>query len=223
MPEENPVRNEPAPGPILVTFAVKEEGKFLKRPAGVHVLITGMGHGNAETSLLYGLEKVAPRMVLTCGFAGGLNPVLKNGQIIFHAEAGSMLESVLQKTEAMPVNFFCARRVAITSEEKQKLWRGTGLDAIEMESETIRDICRERDIPCATIRVISDSAMEDLPLDFNTLMTPAQKIHYGKLSWALVRSPWKLAELLAFQQRSMDAARSLAAYLRKILQPGVLG
>ena len=58
---------------------------------------------------------------------------------------------------------------------------------------------------------------EDLPLDFNTLMSPAQKIHYGKLSWALVRSPWKLAELLAFQQKTIDAAQSLGAFLTKLI------
>ena len=90
-----------------------------------------------------------------------------------------------------------------------------------MESETIRDLCRERDIPSATIRVISDAADEDLPLDFNTLMSPAQKIHYGKLSWALVRSPWKLAELLAFQQKTIDAAKALADFLNKLFAAGL--
>lgn len=202
---------------------MKEEAKFFKRPEGVRVLITGMGYGNAEKSILFGLEKTAPRLVITSGFAGGLNPLLKGGQIVYNAEPGSVLEDVLENEGATPVNFFCTRRVAITSEEKQKLWRGTGQDAIEMESQVIRDICREHDIPCATIRVISDGAMEDLPLDFNTLMTPAQKIHYGKLSWALVRSPWKLAELLAFQQKAMDSARTLAAFLTRILQSGALG
>ena len=77
------------------------------------------------------------------------------------------------------------------------------------------------DIPSATVRVISDSAHEDLPLDFNTLMTPAQKIHVGKLSWALVRSPWKLAELLAFQQKTVTSAKALSAYLGKVLSAGI--
>ena len=210
------------PGPILVTFAVKQEAKFFKRPPGVRVLVTGMGRGNAERGIYYGLEEVAPRFVITCGFAGGLNPTLQTGQIVYQADEEDPLRAALEKAGAVPATFFCARRVAITSEEKQKLWRGTGLDAIEMESETIRDVCREKDIPAITIRVISDSAMEDLPLDFNTLMTPAQKIHYGKLSWALVRSPWKLAELLAFQQKTVDSAKALANFLTRLLKDGTI-
>lgn len=222
MAEENPGAQSSEQGSILVAFAVKEEAKFFKRPPGVRVLVTGMGRGNAERGIYYALDEVKPRLVLTCGFAGGLNPILQNGQIVFAADDESPFRDSLEKAGAHPVSFFCARRVAITSEEKQKLWRGTGMDAIEMESETIRDVCRERDVPAVTIRVISDSAMEDLPLDFNTLMTPAQKIHYGKLSWALVRSPWKLAELLAFQQKTVDAGKKLAAFLTRILQDGTI-
>lgn len=207
--------------PIVVTFAVKEEMKFFAGVPGVRRFITGMGRDNAERAIKLILGQVKPSVVLTCGFAGGLNPALKHGEVVFNAEDGTRLHSKLKDAGATPVNFFCARRVAITSTEKMNLWRGTGLDAVEMESETIREICTENFIQSATIRVISDDATEDLPLDFNTLLTPAQKIHYGKLSWALVRSPWKLAELLAFQQKAIDAAKALAGYLDKAVKAGL--
>jgi len=210
-----------SPNPILVTFAVKEEMKFFPGGPGIRRFITGMGRDNAERNVLDALEQIKPRLVLTCGYAGGLNPKLKSAEVIFNAEPGTDLHSRIEQVGATPVNFFCARRVAITMEEKLRLWRGTGLDAVEMESETTRELCRERDIPSATIRVISDAADEDLPLDFNTLMSPAQKIHYGKLSWALVRSPWKLAELLAFQQKTIDAAQALGAFLNKLVASGL--
>jgi len=206
-----------APAPVLVCFAVREEAKAFQPPVGVRTLITGMGRDNAEYAFVHALTKITPRLVLTCGYAGALNPRFKNNEVIFQADEGSPLYETLQNAGATPASFFCARRVAITTEEKQRLWRGTGLDAIEMESETLRDICQQRAIPSATIRVVSDSAHEDLPLDFNTLMTPAQKIHYGKLGWALLRSPWKLAELLAFQQKTVDAAKALGEFLQKVV------
>jgi len=208
----------PAPKPVLIAFAVKEEMKFFEGGPGIRRLITGMGRTNAENAITAALQDMDPRFVLTCGFAGGLNPKFACGDVLFQAEDGSPLALKLEAAGAIPASFFCARRVAITAEEKARLWRATGLDAVEMESESIREICRERLIPSATLRVISDSAHEDLPLDFNTLLTPAQKINYGKLSWALVRSPWKLAELLAFQQKAVDAAKSLAGVLNKFLQ-----
>lgn len=209
-------------GDILVTFAVKEEMKFFPGGPGIRRYITGMGRDNAENAIAAALEEIHPKLVLTCGFAGGLNPILKSNEIVFSADDGSPIYDTLKQAGATPVTFFCARRVAITSEEKQRLWRGMGSDAVEMESESIRDYCRERDIPSATVRVISDTALEDLPLDFNTLLSPAQKIHYGKLTWALVRAPFKLAELLAFQQKTVDAAKSLGEFLTKVLQPGLL-
>jgi adenosylhomocysteine nucleosidase len=205
------------PGEILVTFAVKEEMKFFPGGPGIRRYITGMGRDNADHAIAAAVEQIRPRLVLTCGFAGGLNPILKSDEIVFSADEGSILHDALKQAGATPVSFFCARRVAITAEEKQRLWRGMGSDAVEMESESIREYCRERDIPSATVRVISDTALEDLPLDFNTLMSPAQKIHYGKLTWALVRAPFKLAELLAFQQKTIDAAKSLGAFLTKVI------
>ena len=195
--------------------------KFFPGGEGVRRFITGMGRDNAERNVSSALDEIKPRLVLTCGFAGGLNPRLKNAEVVFQADAGTDLHAKIEQAGATPVNFFCARRVAITTEEKLRLWRGTGLDAVEMESETIRELCQQRDIPSATIRVISDAADEDLPLDFNTLMSPAQKIHYGKLSWALVRSPWKLAELLAFQQQTVDAAQALGKLLQKLSAAGL--
>jgi adenosylhomocysteine nucleosidase len=217
-------RNAPADQekPILVTFAVKEEMKFFTGRPGIRRFITGMGRDNAERNGSAALDQIQPRLVLTCGYAGGLNPALKNNEVIFHADPGTQLYSKLEEMGATSVNFFCTRRVAITSEEKVRLWRGTGLDAVEMESESIRDLCRERNIPSATIRVISDSSEEDLPLDFNTLMTPTQKIHYGKLGWALLRSPLKLMDLLAFQQKTIDAAKALADYLNRLFESGSL-
>jgi adenosylhomocysteine nucleosidase len=207
--------------PIVITFAVKEEMKFFAQRDGVRRFITGMGRDNAEHAITGILADLKPRLLLTCGYAGGLNPALQGSQVIFQGDEGTDLYNKLKAAGATPVQFFCARRVAITAEEKMRLWRSTGLDAVEMESETIRDYCREQNVPSATVRVISDSAKEDLPLDFNTLMSPAQKINYGKLSWALVRSPWKLAELLAFQQKTIDAAKALGAFLNKALDAGL--
>ncbi len=91
---------------------------------------------------------------------------------------------------------------------------------MEMESQGICDVCREQGIPCATVRVILDTAQEDLPLDFNQLMTTGQKLSYAKLALALAKSPGKVAALLKLQEQSKAAAEKLGRALAHVFHAG---
>ena len=246
----------------LVCFALKEEAvPFRKMAAGrtdVSILLTGVGRQNAEKSVCEflaggasvpasrlqvssaGQARLAgtlapPELVLTCGFAGGLNPDLKLGEIVFELtdrrgefqepqtekEVGDSQSSPLRQkllaAGAKPAKFYCADRIATTATEKKKLRAETGADAVEMESGAIHVVCRERRIPCATVRVISDTAGEDLPLDFNALAKSDMNLDYGKLAWAIARSPGKIGALLRLQKKTRFAAEQLAVILGKVI------
>jgi hypothetical protein len=250
---------------VLVCFALKEEAAPFRKMAagtvaavqGASILITGIGRRNAEKSLREFLNSCRsrgnetqvkniletphvvsydPNLVLTCGFAGGLNPDLKPGDVVFETEnaplapslsppggervsarTGEGVFSKLSVAGAKPVKFICADRIATTVAEKKKLRAETGADAVEMESGAIQAVCRERGIPCATIRVISDTANEDLPLDFNALAKPDMNLDYGKLAVAILRSPGKIGALLRLQKQTRFAAEQLASVLEKIV------
>jgi len=208
-------------GRVLVCFAVKEEaGPFQRRMRGralLETLLTGMGARNAAGSLRAALEWEPPQLVLSCGFAGALRPGLASGTVMFAAEAESALAKALAAAGAHPGRFHCADRVASTAAEKRALRESTQADAVEMESQIICDACRRQNIACAVVRVILDSAEEDLPLDFNLLMTPKQKLDNRKLATALLKSPGKIGALLKLQKQSKAAAERLAQVLVKVL------
>src|SRR5882757_7784435 len=92
---------------ILICFAVKEEGEFLDRKSS-GILITGMGQRNASEKLRNALASVQPESVLTCGFAGGLNPKLPLGAIVFDEDAGMGISAGLLKSGALAAQFHCA-------------------------------------------------------------------------------------------------------------------
>jgi uridine phosphorylase len=257
---------------LLVCFALKEEAAPFRKMAagksGMAILITGIGRKNADKSVrefLAGGASVPasraqdtpssqarlartlapPDYVLTCGFAGGLNPDLKLGEVVFELtdsfssrsrgdetqiKIGNRQSAIGNQSEtphvvsyeklvaagAKPAKFFCADRIVTTVDEKRELRAETGADAVEMESEAIHAVCRERGIPYAIVRVISDTANEDLPLDFNRLFKPDMSLDYGKLAWAIARSPGKIGALLKLQKQTRFAAERLAEVLSKI-------
>ena len=204
----------------LVCFAVKEEAAPFKEAIGpnpnVQILLTGMGQRNADKSIRTALSTQKPTLVLTCGFAGALNPDLSLGAVLFSCDEAP-LQLRLLAAGALPARFHCANRVASTAGEKRALWESTQADAVEMESQIIYNICREHQIPCATIRVILDTASEDLPLDFNFLVTADQQMDYRKLAFSLAKSPSKIAALLRLQKESKKAAEQLGKVLRKLI------
>jgi adenosylhomocysteine nucleosidase len=206
--------------PVLVCFAVPQEAKVFQKLAhnrdDVRVLITGMGARNAERSVRASLQSLRPSRAFSCGFAGALNPELKIGDVVFDVESttGHVADRI-RAQGAKPVSFICTERVAVTMAEKTELRASTKADAVEMESAVIHRLCREAGVECVTLRAISDPAHEDLPLDFNALMTREQTLSPLKLAWAILKAPQKIQALARLGKNSAWAAERLAAALIK--------
>src|SRR5438132_4816919 len=74
------------PSPII-SFALREESrpfqKLVASRSDVRVVLTGIGQQNAAKSICKALTEESTNFVLTCGFAGGLNPELGTGTVVF--------------------------------------------------------------------------------------------------------------------------------------------
>ena len=205
--------------PPLVCFALPEEARpFQKSPVpNATVLVTGMGRMNSERALAAFLAQTTPAFVLTCGFAGGLDPVLELNTVLFETGDSALAER-LGAAGVGRARFHCASRMAVTAAEKAALRRDTGADAVEMESAHVHRLCQERGVSCATVRVISDTATEDMPLDFNTLTTRDLRMHFGKLALAIAKSPGAIRGLLRLQRQTAAAAEALKGAIERVLR-----
>jgi hypothetical protein len=211
------------PGITLVCFALKAEAAPFSKVASarprVRTLITGMGWENAASRVRAALTAERPGLVLSCGFAGGLNPELAAATVVYAADAETGLGPVLLGAGARAARFHCATQAACTAASKLALWAATGADAVEMESHVIGALCREQKVPFAIVRVILDAASEELALDFNALMTSDQQLDPFKLALALAKSPAKVGALLRLRRQSRLAAGRLADVLANAIPP----
>jgi len=213
-----------SPPVTLVCFAVEEEARFFRRLVfdrpEVQVLITGIGRQNAERTVASALAHTTTGLVLSAGFAGGLRPGLAAGDVVFPGADEAGLVSALIGAGAQPARFHFSHRVLTSATEKRRLREATGADAVEMESYAICALCRERNIPSATVRVILDPAEDDLPLDFNQILTESQRIDIRKLAFALLKSPGKISALLRLRKQGELAAKELARVLVAVIEGG---
>jgi adenosylhomocysteine nucleosidase len=204
------------PRPLLVFFAVKEEARFFTPPKGVTIRVTGMGKRNARAACQEALSQGTARAVLTCGFAGGLDPALSRGTIVFSQDAPLPIHQHLRRAGAVPVQFFCSERVLVTARQKSELRQFSSADAVEMESGVICATCLEKGVPSAVVRVILDLAEEDLPLDFNAFMDAHDRISHSRVIWGLARRPRQIGALIKFQRQTTVAAKKLGEFLGQV-------
>ena len=108
----------------LVCFALEEEAapfrKLATKIPDITILITGIGAKNAEAAVRKFFEKNLPKQVLTCGFAGGLNPELQGGDVVFMTGYPA-LEEKLTEADATLADFITSTRIAYNRRREKKV------------------------------------------------------------------------------------------------------
>ncbi|MGA1237463.1 MAG: hypothetical protein ACO34E_11405 [Limisphaerales bacterium] len=212
----------PAPGPILITFAVRNEAKpFLQsfpKSQDVHVLLTGIGPILASQHATAFIQQHHPRLVISSGFAGALNPTLTHGDLIHDASSATELDSLLTQLHSRPSNLLQSNTILTTPKEKQAAFKNSRADAVEMESHAIREICRQYHIPCAILRVVSDIASESLPRNMDQWLTPQGNPRPIQLTLQCLKHPATIPQLIRIGKNTHAAARKLGATLAQLLK-----
>ena len=105
-------------------------------------------------------------------------------------------------------------RVAVTAAEKHELRRRTGAAAVDMESAAILQRARECNLPFTAVRAVSDTADQDLPLDFNLYRDARGRFSRGRIALAALRRPFAAIPGLARLDRDCRrAAEPLGEFL----------
>jgi adenosylhomocysteine nucleosidase len=157
--------------------------------------------------------------LVSTGFCGGLDPALQPCDIFVATEilgdpAGK------ERFPATPAHAPAANtgkllsinRVATTIAEKSDL-RATGAAAIEMEAAGVEAKASEWSMPFYCIRVVTDTANESFPLDFNRLRDADGRFSRSKIIGAALRRPSVFPQLIKLNSRCKLASEALGDFI----------
>ena len=174
---------------------------------------------------------------ISSGFAGGLRAGHVVGDILAATEIlpdeprakklGRRLISTkrlllaAKECGAKVVDRFYSSPTTIQTAEEKAAFRDIA-DAVEMESFEVLSEALAWAPEAIAIRAISDSADEDLPLDFDAVVTGQGRISAVRLAAEIVRKPRAIPGLVRLGRNSGEAANRLADFLDSYIHALVL-
>jgi len=205
--------------------------------ADIVALLTGVGTQSSAQAMGL-MMKMADEerhfdLCISSGLAGALCDTLTVGDIIAprslvaetrHTDASSDelsvdadLRKLALQAGAMNANcLFTADRLLVKASEKKTC--SSRAQSVDMESFNIVTEANAWGARCVVVRAVSDSADEDLPIDFSLTLSKDHQISLGKVFLQLLKNPLALPALMRFGRQSRHAAERLAEFLDGYIQ-----
>jgi len=194
----------------------------------VAVIHTGVGKKECRERMEIILRRERFQYLISAGFAGALEKDLQVGHLLVAENFSSpqLLGSpqlVLADAGTFLGKLLTVPRMVEAIAERESLNKKTRAAAVDMETETLAEICAAHDLPMLSVRSISDTASEPFPAPARVLFDVAkQKTDFIRLGSYLLTHPGAVAQLNAFRGRVAIARRSLADALEQILRADLL-
>jgi len=204
----------------------------------VVLIESGMGpaHAGAATRAL--IRLAAPMVILNFGFAGGVAPGLRVGELVlaervYTLEQGRVAEAPRPDAALGALLFDACRDARCTLRRgcfitaagimnKGALAGALGPDirlpVLEMETAAVLREAEPAGIPVVALRGVSDAADEELGFCIEELCDPQLNISPARVAGCLARKPYLIPQLVRLAGNSKKAGRSLAIGVDLALQ-----
>lgn len=179
--------------------------------------VSGVGRAAAAEAARQLIAGHHPRLLITAGFAGGLDPQLRRGAAVqpgIAVASGSAARLRLATAESAaspPLAIVTVDDAAVTGEAKRTLAETTGAQLVDMETFAVAEVATAAGIRCAAVRVVSDDARETLPAEVALLAKPQSRLRrLGAVVGAVSRRPRAVSDLWQLWERAVVDSRTLA-------------
>ena len=185
------------------------------------VVCGGIGSAAARraTEAILGLYR--PRLVISAGFAGGLDPALAMGdalrpRVILNGGDGSRTDA--GSGQGVLISF---PHVA-SPEQKAKLRQAYGAQAVDMEASAVAESAQAHGVRFTACKVIFDTSGTALP-PFELFVGPDGKFHVLRFLGYVAVRPWLWWKVERWARETARAATNLCAALAEMCAEKVPG
>lgn len=190
--------------------------------ARVRLVVTGVGPQRASAVVDPLLHDAPPRYVVITGFAGGLRPDLRVGDVVTAArlidsDTGASYQPAAGATDDTPVTLLTHDRIVLTPADKAALRARFDADAVDMESALIAARCDAAGVPWVCVRAISDEADHALPEGVERLTRPDGRADLPAALRHAVTRPGDIGRLIRLGRAARRAAAQIASKVPHLL------
>ena len=186
--------------------------------AGKVLVCGGIGAEAARRATEAIIELYSPELVISAGFAGGLEPALRTGQTLtprFVIDAGDGSRTDTAFGEGVLVSFADIADV----EQKARLRQAYGAQAVDMEAAAVARSAEAHGVRFLACKVISDTSDTSLP-PMARFVGHDGNFHTLTFLAHVVPRPWLWASVLRLANDSALAARKLCEALDGAIKAG---
>ena len=191
----------------------------------VAIVLSGVGQKNAEAATNILLDVFVPKLICSAGYAGGCSSRLKQSNICVpeqvmrgsDKQALDLSKRIPQRTSMMPnkLTLLTVNDVVESPEQKRTFYEQTGAELVDMETFAVAEVCRTREVPFLSIRVILDAVEDRVPHDITKILEHMDK-GTSRFSGAILGSLWSrpsvVLDLVSLKRRALTAAERLAKF-----------
>jgi adenosylhomocysteine nucleosidase len=156
--------------------------------------------------------------LVSIGLCGALDPALKTGDIIRpHWVLGPPLMKRRTIEPGEPgdgILLYGSDAVIASSARKAELFGKTGAVAVDMESHRVAKVAARAKLPFFCLRVVADTADENLPLGAAFLLDEMGSVRPSRLLHLLATEPLETVRMMRSGSRALRALGSAAEKLR---------
>lgn len=206
-------------------------GRF--KDVEVHLIKTGIGHQNARLAAEAVLSALSPDALLSTGYIGGLGTegvgalilgtrlqdwTLERSATTITVDEGLLVAAGLAARETGRAwrqgPIITVARVVWRAREKQALAEASGAIGVDMESAAVGHVAALGEVPFLSVRAVSDTVGDDLPMDFNLWFSFSGSLR-GIIE--VIRHPSLLREFYHMKGHADEANETLRRFFQSFL------